>query len=315
MGTQTIVSVADGGSLTVSDLIKNPLFVPTKLLEMLEGKFLADQLLRNAGGNPASVVTYREGDPLFLEDDIQDVAEFGEIPVSAIGRGTPRVAVAVKKALGVRISKEMKDENDIDQVNRQMTGLKNTFLRGNDKAIRGILSSPSVPSTAVAAPWDGAGKPRGDVMRAIEAIASAKPDNLPASQEDTYYEYEADTVVMHPAQLISLAENTNFTWVYNGNVADQNIALTQALAANVFGPDVNVVTARTWPMDKALVLQKEVVGFYSDTRPLQFTELYPEGGGPNGGPRETWRSDASQKRAMGIDQPKAAMWLTGLTTP
>ncbi|WP_019204577.1 hypothetical protein [Tsukamurella sp. 1534] len=312
MAVQTITSVSDGGRLTVSDLVKNPLFIPTKLLEMIDGMFAAEKVFRNAGANPSGVVVYREGDPLFLEQDIQDVAEFGEIPVGNALLGTPRVAFAVKKALGVRVSKEMIDENNIDAVNRQMTALRNTMVRGNDRAFRALAQDPSIPSTAVAAAWDGTGKPRGDVMRAIEAIAAAEPDNLPDSQDDSSLGFEANTLVMHPSMFIALAENTNYVEVYNGNVAGENPMLTGALPANIFG--LNVVTTRTWPLDRVLVCEQGTLGFYSDTRALQFTALYPEGGGPNGGPRETWRSDASQKRAMGIDQPKAGMWLTGLTS-
>ena len=64
-----------------------------------------------------------------------------------------------------------------------------------------------------------------------------------------------------------------------------------------------------------LVLERGTVGFYSDTRALQATELYPEGNGPNGGPTESWRSDATRKRVMGVDQPLAACWITGVRTP
>lgn len=305
-----IVSVSDGPQITVSELIKNPLFIPTKLLEMLEGTFLAEQVFRNAGGNDSGVVTYRQNDPLFLDTDLQDLAEFGEIPIGATSLGDPRVAFATKRGIGVRVSKEMVDENAIDLVNKQMIGVKNTFLRGNDVAFRALASDPSVPVTAVPATWSTTGKPRSDVMRAIEAISSAAPSGLPASQADTYFGFDADTMIMHPSQLINLAENTNFNYVYNGNVADQAPDLTGKLPTLLFG--LNVVLARTWPLNRVLVCQKDVFGFYSDTRPLQFTALYPEGGGPNGGPRETWRSDATQKRALGIDQPKAAMWLNGV---
>jgi hypothetical protein len=63
-----------------------------------------------------------------------------------------------------------------------------------------------------------------------------------------------------------------------------------------------------------LILERGTVGFYSDTRPLQFTAMYPEGNGPNGGPTESYRSDASHKRAIAVDQPKAAIWITGITS-
>ncbi|AMS03085.1 major head protein [Gordonia phage Obliviate] len=304
----TLVSVSDGPSLTVSDLVKNPLWVPTKLKELMENQFISEALLRNGGKNDAGVVAFREGDPTFLDDDVQDVAEFGEIPVSAGRLGLPRAAYATKKALGVRISKEMIDENKIDAVNKQITGLRNTFVRANDRGAKALFSSPAVPTMPVSEPWDDPlGKPRTDLANAIEEISTATPDE---ATEDEYYGFEPDTIVLHPGLLATLMDNEQILKVYQGNVANESIAYTGAIPGLLMG--LNVIKSRTFPVDKALILERGTVGFYSDTRPLQFTTLYPEGGGPNGGPRETWRSDASHKRAIGLDQPKAALWLTGL---
>lgn len=306
-----LVSVSDGSRLTVSDLVKNPLFIPTKLKELIENQFISEALLRNGGKNDSGVVTFREGDPTFLDDDVQDVAEFGEIPVSAGKLGLPRAVYATKKALGVRVSKEMIDENDVDAVNKQITGLKNTFIRANDRGAKALFSSPTVPTLPVSAAWDDPnGKPRTDLAKAIEQISTAAPDE---ATEDEYFGFEPDTIVLHPGLLATLMDNEQILKVYQGNVANESIAYTGAIPAQIMG--LNVVKSRTFPVDKALILERGTVGFYSDTRPLQFTALYPEGGGPNGGPRETWRSDASHKRAIGLDQPKAALWLTGLVTP
>ena len=74
MAPTNIVSVSDGSRFTVSDLIKNPLMVPTKLKELIENQFISEALLRNAGKNDAGVVTFREGDPTFLDDDVQDLS-------------------------------------------------------------------------------------------------------------------------------------------------------------------------------------------------------------------------------------------------
>ena len=307
----SIVSVSDGSRFTVSDLIANPLFIPTKLKELMENQFISEALLRNGGANDAGVVQFREGDPTFLDDDVQDVSEFGEIPVSAGQRGLPRTAFAVKKALGVRISKEMKDENNIDAVNKQITGLRNTFVRANDRAAKAILQSAAVPTMAVSDPWDDpAGKPRTDLAKAIEEVSTAAPAEATA---DEYYGFEPNTIVLHPGLLATLMDNEQVLKVYQGNVANESIAYTGAIPGTIMG--LTVIKSRTFPIDRALILERGTVGFYSDTRPLQFTALYPEGNGPNGGPRETWRSDASHKRALGLDQPKAALWLTGLVTP
>lgn len=310
MGT-SIVSVSDGNRFTVSDLIKQPLFVPTKLKELMENQFISEALLRNAGANPSGVVAYREGDPTFLDQDVQDIAEFGEIPVSSGQLGIPRTAYAVKKALGIRVSKEMIDENDIDAVNKQMTGLRNTFIRANDRMAKALLSSAAVPTLPVSAAWDVAlGKPRTDITRAIEKVTTAAPAE---ATEDEYYGFAPDTIVLHPGLLATLMDNEQILRVFNGNIANESIAYTGAIPGSLLG--LSVIQSRTFPIDKALILERGTVGFYSDTRPLQFTALYPEGNGPNGGPRETWRSDASHKRVMGLDQPKAAIWLTGLVTP
>ena len=310
MGT-SIVSVSDGNRFTVSDLVKQPLFVPTKLKELMENQFISEALLRNAGANPSGVIAYREGDPTFLDQDVQDVAEFGEIPVSSGQLGIPRTAYAVKKALGIRVSKEMIDENDIDAVNKQMTGLRNTFIRANDRMAKTLLQSAAVPTLPVSTAWDAVGgKPRTDIVRAIEQVTTAAPAEATA---DEYYGFQPDTLVVHPALLATLMDNEQILKVYNGNVANESIAYTGAIPGSLLG--LSVIQSRTFPVNKALILERGTVGFYSDTRPLQFTALYPEGNGPTGGPRETWRSDATHKRVMGLDQPKAAIWLTGLVTP
>lgn len=310
MGT-SIVSVSDGSRFTVSDLIKQPLFVPTKLKELMENQFISEALFRNAGANPAGVVAYREGDPTFLDRDVQEIAEFGEIPVATGELGLPRTVFAVMKALGIRVSKQMIDENNIDAVNKQMTGLRNTFTRANDRSAKALLQAPVVPTMPVSAGWDTTnGKPRTDIARAIEKVSTAAPAEATA---DEYYGFQPDTLVVHPGLLATLMDNEQILKVFNGNVAGESIAYTGAIPGQLMG--LNVIQSRTFPIDKALILERGTVGFYSDTRPLQFTALYPEGNGPNGGARETWRSDASHKRALGLDQPKAAIWLTGLVTP
>lgn len=316
MAQTGIVSVSDGSRITVSDLVANPLWVPTKMKELMTNQFISEALFRNGGANPSSVVAYREGDSAFLEDDVADVAEFGEIPVTSGKRGTPRTAYAVKKALGVRVSREMIDENNVGEVNRQMIALRNTFRRHNDRAVKALFQSAVVPTTAVAAAWDtSTGKPRTDIASAIEQIATEAPDTAAGGSSDEYFGFEPDVIVMHYGLLPVLIDNDNFMKVYERNVipADQMPDYSGALPDRLMG--LQVVLSRTFPVDRALILERGTVGFYSDTRPLQFTALYPEGNGPMGGPRETYRSDASHKRALAVDQPKSALWLTGITTP
>jgi hypothetical protein len=312
MATTGIVSISDGPSTTVADLIGSPMMVPTKQRELMTNVFISESLLRNAGGNPAGLIGYTEGDPTFLVGDVEDVAEFAEIPVTYGEMGVPRVAIANKRGLGVRISREMRDENRIGAVNKQMTQLRNTFVRADDRAARALLLSSAVPTLPVANAWDSAsGDPRLDLALGIKEVSFATPTGGIASAEE-WSGFQPDTIVLNPGLLPVLMANENFMKVYNGSVAADSLALTGQLPGQIFGR--TIIGSLSFPEDRILICERGTIGFYSDTRPLEFTGVYPEGNGPNGGPTETWRSDVTHKRAMALDQPKAAIWLTGLVS-
>lgn len=298
----------DGGrKITVDDIRRNPLFLPARILELLDGQFIDDVLLRYEGD--ASTVAFEEGQSVFLDGEVSELIEFEEIPVLGTQRGLPRIAVATRKGAGVRISEDMKRENNIGAVNRQITALTNSMIRARYIAMRELMLNPAIPTIPAAAAWDTAsGRPRRDLAAAAEVIGAAGDDTA-----GTTHGYEADTTVLPASLTPVLLDNDNFLKVYGGNIASENIAFTGKLPQDVMG--MLGLKARFWPNDRVLVCQRKTVGFYTDPRPLEVTPLYPEGNGPNGGPTESHRSDATMKRAAGVDQPLAACWITGVVTP
>jgi hypothetical protein len=309
--TTPVLSVSDGTRTTVNDLVGNPLMIPARILEVLRDQFIAEALLRNAGANGNGLVSYSESTPLYLGDDVEEVAEFAEIPVGAGQRGLPRIAYATKRGLGVRVSREMRDENRIDDVNRQITQLRNTMIRAEARVLRTLLTNPAIPTIAATAAWTGGtAKIRHDIARAAEVVASAKPPSAP-TEDDDVLGFEPNTIVFPGNITPVLMDNDEFLKVYQGGgPSDEDISYTGKLPGQVLGLDA--LKARSWDPTRVLVVERGVAGFYSDTRPLEATPLYGEGGGPNGGPTETWRSDSTRKRAMGLDQPLAACWITGV---
>ncbi|GAA5154769.1 hypothetical protein GCM10023340_38850 [Nocardioides marinquilinus] len=298
----------DGGrKITVDDLRKNPLWLPARILSLLDGQFIDDVLLRYEGD--ASTVAFEESSSVFLDGDVDELIEFDEIPVLGTQRGLPRLAVGTKKGAGVRISEDMKRENNLREVNRQVLALVNTMIRARFVAMRQLLLNPAIPTIAAGAAWDTSnGRPRRDFARAMEVVNSAGDVD-----DETTEGYEADTTVLPTSLTPVLIDNEDFIKVYRGNLAGENIAYKGKLPSDVLG--MLGLTARFWPKDRVLVTQRKTLGFYTDPRPLEVTPLYPEGNGPNGGPTESHRTDATMKRAMGIDQPKAACWITGVVTP
>lgn len=306
----TVGSVSDGSSITVRDLIGAPMWIPTRIVDMLNNSFLTDVIFRDAGRNTNALVGFEADVPLFLAGDVEDVSEFGEIPIAVGQRGTPRIAVGVKRGLGVRVSREMRDENKIDDVQRQLRQLVNTMVRAEERALKALLLATSnIPSIAATAPWTGGtAKIRHDIAAAQEKIASAKPA-ASVSTED-FLGFEADTIVLPGNITPVLLDNDEFLKVYSGNAIQENIQYTGRLPGDVLG--LAPLKTRFWDQTRVLVLQRGEIGFRSDTRPLEATGLYPEGNGPNGGPTESWRSDTTRKRVLGVDQGLAACWITGI---
>lgn len=305
-----VLSISDGPSTTVSDLRGNPLVIPARILDLLANQFLTDTLLRDAGSNGSSLVSFSESTPLYLGSDVEDVAEFAEIPVGAGQIGLRRIVMAVKRGLGVRVSQEMVDENRMDDVNRQARQLVHTMIRADERLLRAALTNPAIPTIAASLPWDDpAGRPRHDIAAAQEKVGSA--ESAPTVDGDDVFGFDADTVVLPGGITPVLLDNEEFLRVYKANpLADQSVDYTGKLPNEILG--MTALRSRSWPKDRVLVLERNTVGFYSDTRKLTATGLYPEGNGGMGGPTESWRSDVTRKRAIGVDQPLAACWITGV---
>lgn len=300
------LTLTSGPRITVQTLRDNPLLIPARILELLDGQFIDDILLRYEGD--ASTVAFEEASPVFLDGEVAELIEFEEIPVLGTQRGLPRLAVATKRGAGVRVSEDMKRENNVGAINRQIIALTNSMIRARFVTMRQLLLNPAIPTIPASAAWDTAtGRPRRDIAAAQEAVGSA------GSGVDDTFGYEADTVVMPGAITPVLMDNDNFLKVYGGNLASENVAYTGKLPQDVMG--MAALKARFWPTGRVLVCQRKTLGFFTDPRPLEVTPLYPEGNGPNGGPTESHRSDATMKRAVGVDQPLAACWITGVVTP
>lgn len=310
--TTPVLSVSDGPRITVPMLVGNPYLIPARMLDMLANQFLSETILRDGGRNTNGLVSYSSSTPLYLGSDVEEVAEFAEIPVGAGQIGLPRIAYATKKGLGVRISREMRDENRMDDVNRQLIQLRNPMIRAEDRVLRTLLLDPSIPTVAASAPWTSpTARIRDDIFNASEVVESARPA---ATQDDDIFGFDPDTIVMHGSVENLLGKNDAFNSVYrNSGLVSQDVSFSGKLPQKVV--DLDGLMSRSFPRDRTLVVERKTVGFFSDTRPLEATPLYGEGGGPNGGPTESWRSDSTRKRAMGLDQPLAACWITGIQAP
>ena len=303
----TVASVSDGVNVTVRQLVAEPLLLPTRIIDLLDNSFLTTAIFRDAGRNGAGVVQYEESTPLFLAGDPEDIAEYGEIPVAVGQRGVPRIAVGVKRGLGVRISREMIDENRLNDVQRQVIQLRNTMVRAEEKALKTLLLAATIPAITASATWATTGTPRKDIANAIATVTG----QVAFAGSEDLLGFGPDTIIMPATVTASLMGNADWLSVYTaGQNSGEDIRYTGRVPGTVLG--LTPLQTYFWPTNKALVLQRGAVGFRSDTRPLEATPIYPEGNGPNGGPTESFRTDTTRKRVLGVDQPLAACWINSI---
>ncbi len=299
-----LVSVQDGPQLTVNDILKDPAVVPRRILDVTKQRFIADQLLRKGPTAVSGVVKFYQSNPLFSLPPTEVVAEFGQIPVAQNDLGQLFVSQTAKRGLGVRISLEMVNRNDIDAVNLQIAQVSNTMVRDWDSIFMAAsLAAVAASGQTIAAsvPWsDASATTRLDVLTAAREITTAV---LPGTT-DNFLGYTPDTLVLNVSDVIKMAGNDDTWKAWVGNVADESTAVTGKLPGNLWGYDV-------WqtfhiPIGTALVLQRKVAGFISDERPLQATPLrYIED-------EEYYRSNTIRQSAIGIDQPLALASITGI---
>lgn len=259
--------------LTVEQVVADPTWLAERTLENLDGAFLEEALFRNGGTNDG-VVAYREAASPFLNDDAEEVAEFAEIPISNPNVGKARSLVGVKTALGIRVSREMRRENKIDQVSLQQTALQNTMMKNGVEATLAAFRNADVSELAVTGSWEQADNdPLRDILNAKRMVNSAKPDGAGKNEK---FGYSANAIIASESALDLLIWNERVQRLYNGNAAVEN-PIYKGITPGVLS-GLRVITSPFLQDDELYIMQTGVAGFISDTDPLTVTPLYSESG-------------------------------------
>lgn len=309
MPTTRVVSAQDGVRLTVNMMVKQPTLIPARIMQDIDREFLINAVLRKLPNSGAGVYVFNESTPLFAEGDAEIVEEFGEIPVVSGRLGARKVAFTVKRALAMMVSQEMINRNDVDRVNTQIKQIRNTFIRTWERQfILALINHPDVPTMPASVAWDMAGaKFRTDITEADLLINGAT--NPEASDE--LFGFASDMLIIGERTKADLIQSDDFNKVFRQSpLADQAPEYKGELPGQFYGKRILV----SREMDRvapstALLLESKTVGGIGDERPMAATPMYPDR------PRETYRSDVVRQSAVVIDQPKAAVKITGLGTP
>lgn len=295
MPTVVIGTGHDGPALTVSQILKNPRIVPELIRQATNEQFIADQLLRNAGETSGGAVQFWESGPLYPEEDVEVVTHSGQIPLTPLGIGEPKSAPVVPRGLGLLIKRQMEKRNDIGAVMRGVTMIRNAMVRSVDGAFLKALRDSTLNTRTATAAWSlGTATVRKDIAQARKQITDQKTD------------FEPNALVIGHGSAADLLVSDEIQKPYAGNVAGQAPILRGNLGSKFW--DMDLYVTHQLQAGEAFVLQRNMVGGYSDEFPLEVSGPFAlDAEGVQGKRWNVFRSTVGF-----IDQPKAATRITGV---
>lgn len=300
-----ITGAFSGDKLTVDTMVGDPTFIPSTIREDLDRSFLTEAIFRNGGPNNG-VVAYAEAVSPFLVDDAEEVAEYGEIPLSTMKTGKWKSVIGIKTALGISVSLEQRRFNKIDQVSQQVTALKNTMTRTDVRACLDAFDKANAPTLNVTSWEDPKADPLKDIRSAKRMVREAKPEGV----DEQKFGYKADTLVISESVLEAALDHENTQKFFRATPAEDNPIFKGILPQSLV--DLQIVTSSWLDEDEIYVMESGAAGFYSDGIPLTVTDLYaPNGDNGYGGTTQSWRIDAFRHRVIAVDNPKAVVKITG----
>lgn len=316
---KTLQSSGDKGGWYALDMLKkNPTWIQPIVTNMISGLFLPEELLRKGPPNNGSIA-FRESEPLYADDDIEIVGEWGTYPALTFSRGPLRMSATQKRGAAIVMSQQMIDRGDAAQFVENARRATNTFAKHWSKVfLREVMGNAGIPQmTSRAASledgWYGETANTGirkDFAMAKFQIQNARPDG--DERADESFNFEPDTLVIHPLTATALITNNEINEIYKNSPEVVNAPIYKLVEPRtLFG--LTILKSWEMPVDpttglptKALMLERKKLGYISDERPFRTTPMYENKD------NESWRSNMSRISTMAIDNPKCALWINGI---
>lgn len=260
---------------TVNQLLEDPLRVPELMRTFFRGRFVADQILRPAGRATGGAVQFWVAGPVLPDlagGGVEVVAPLSEIPVVNPIVGAPASVPVLKRGLGLRISRELADRNNVGAVMRGIQQIRNAMVASVDAAMMISIRAAVTQTVAVVTPWSAS---TGTTIRRDLTAANTLVETL----RDTGYDYALDTLIVNRATRDNLLNSPEFLAPYIGAIADQNPALSGRLPDEIWGNRI-IVTPQI-NAGEAFRVQRQVVGGIADERgtpgePIEVSDPFPE---------------------------------------
>ncbi len=281
-----------GALITVDAFLRTPSRVQRVVEDLALNRFVAD-LIFSAGDAQGGAVIYDRvlASELFTTRDVQAIEPGSEFPVVDVDQATPTPAVVSKWGGAGIVTYESRDRDSRDELNRQLTRLRNTLVRKVDTVAMAALSAdPSVGTQVASANWSTSG----DIIADLETARSTI-DNADLG-------YEADTIIINPAQRLDISKNAALRNALPRETVASNPVTSRDLNGLLSFP--NWIVSNRVPAGTIYVMQSKVIGSQRDEVAL-YTRVVDQ---PE---RERVLLMAGRRTVPIITDPLAAVKITG----
>lgn len=177
-----------GDFLTISRFLNSPAKIASRLQQLTDIKFVADQILTQKFRSSGGAVSYEVSEPLFNDREIESIAPGSEYPQDATSTGVAAVAAVNKWGTATpladeRIKRTIPMGGAVDWALRKCT---NTVTQKIDRLTLAAIASAVTASSDALGDWSDLDEAQ--MLRDIE-VARSKVDDLEMG-------YELDTMVI-----------------------------------------------------------------------------------------------------------------------
>lgn len=247
-----------GPQVTVDTALQMPNILARALTDLAYQRFVADRIL--VRGTPDQVrggaAIFQRAESLFPDRQAELVGVRSDWPRT--GWTVPDLFAAAVKKYGLEsiVSDEARRRNAMDQLARALRKIANSTVRFVDGvAMTMIATDPAVQTATATAAWNNAG------AKIILDIAVAR--NL---IQNIDYGYEANTLIINPAQELSLLTDASIQGVLPRESTPRNAVVT-GRPVPILGLQQILVTNQL-PAGKYIVCDAGTLGSIADEQPL-----------------------------------------------
>lgn len=296
--------------LSVDEIIEAPELFEAAIKELIEGE-QAYKLIFNTFNTTESVVKYKEEVAPELDDGLQIVPEFSEIPVTDPYDDREEKFISIEPhAVGIRVSQQQRKANKSNEVQREVMARARTIRKGNGLAALAALKAADIEEYRVETPWDvSSADVREDIGLVTDLIMGATDKN------GNQFGYEPDVFWANPVTINRAKRNETVRKDFIGDMASQNPLFKKIGQNPLIGGYLQVVPDSSIPVGEAYIGVEGAGGYEAQNGAPTTTAFYEEGGQSGlGGPTMSWRSDYVHFRGLYLPGTKSIIKLTNLAT-